>query len=979
MIKRLLSGAIFAVSALGAFADEFNVGDLVYSSDACFRIAGDNLLTNSNFASNLDGWVSINETSLDAVVTVEEGAGPSGEKAVKASSASSDGFYQAIPIETAGTYVLVLQIKGATAGFTQASRSNNAPYASGVNYVNLIFNGDGVPTGATNRVELEIGEGASFGTDGWTTACYPLTITGDEVQGYIIPEIAALAEGVQVTNIELHAATAVFDSRTAQNFKDYCQTIYDGYDWANDPVYEAEMGGKRAKVADFANAISALQSAIDSKDGIEGKVASLQTVLGEFLYENADEMMQYHGTGNGSLSWANWVSKYNAFIGKNSPGGADDDQWANSINQYWRFNTDRWCHKTAAANSDLGIQWMTKSSGDWDNIATATVTLEKGTYFFGFEGIGGRGTANKDDWARSKADKAVYFVSFFNGDTTEVKGLDPALRLRFIQKVDLAEDTEVTFGIRCNNSEPTDLSNWHSVGSTGMFTEFYSPVLYKVYSPEGFTEEQKSYLKNVSVQLEELNNRLETAKADIEEDNSRPWGKNEYKAAYDEFKTLYEEWAALTEDEIIEKYFENDQTLADTIYNKAGKPIKDTYRAAWLKLNLPFSDLADTIKYAQSLYDDDLCENYTDRASLKAAIDAAQSVLDSKLASATSEFVVADSIALREAAHGPIAAANAFLAWLNGDAILDIDFANLAVKNDDETYTIQGAVGQIDFPAGTFVDWTGSEKAEAWDTSKTFVQGWWNGTERENADVLRVGNATATATIDDDKLPTVATANSEIGSDVDIVKVSFDFWFGYLNSANNWFTLLDTDGEVIVNETLGAGTWDDQLSLGDKYNSKGSGTISNVGIYEAAGNQSHFEIILNYGTQTMRATLTNGERGTVTTTNVPMKSAKALKSIQVGSNYSNGDRRSWFDNLRVGVRENGAKVKTVPAPDVTAGDVNGDDAVTMSDANAIVNYYLAEDKSTVTGFNADAADMNGDGDITMSDANAVVNMFLGQE
>jgi hypothetical protein len=117
----------------------------------------------------------------------------------------------------------------------------------------------------------------------------------------------------------------------------------------------------------------------------------------------------------------------------------------------------------------------------------------------------------------------------------------------------------------------------------------------------------------------------------------------------------------------------------------------------------------------------------------------------------------------------------------------------------------------------------------------------------------------------------------------------------------------------------------------------------------------------------------------MTVNDVPMASPKALKTFSLSSNFGNSNRRSWFDNLKVTVVRGGVKVTSVPGAATTLGDVNGDDAVTISDANAIVNYYLTEDKTTVTGFNADAADVNGDGGISISDANAVVNMYLGQE
>ena len=64
------------------------------------------------------------------------------------------------------------------------------------------------------------------------------------------------------------------------------------------------------------------------------------------------------------------------------------------------------------------------------------------------------------------------------------------------------------------------------------------------------------------------------------------------------------------------------------------------------------------------------------------------------------------------------------------------------------------------------------------------------------------------------------------------------------------------------------------------------------------------------------------------------------------------------------------------------GDVNNDGAVTMADANVVVNYFLATEKPS--GFDLDNANVNGDTDdngkpaITMADANQIVNMFLGQ-
>ncbi len=71
--------------------------------------------------------------------------------------------------------------------------------------------------------------------------------------------------------------------------------------------------------------------------------------------------------------------------------------------------------------------------------------------------------------------------------------------------------------------------------------------------------------------------------------------------------------------------------------------------------------------------------------------------------------------------------------------------------------------------------------------------------------------------------------------------------------------------------------------------------------------------------------------------------------------------------------DNEVKDKTVRIS-LLAGDVNHDGAITMADANAIVNYFLAAEKPS--DFDKEIADVNGDNGITMADANQIVNAFL---
>ena len=76
-----------------------------------------------------------------------------------------------------------------------------------------------------------------------------------------------------------------------------------------------------------------------------------------------------------------------------------------------------------------------------------------------------------------------------------------------------------------------------------------------------------------------------------------------------------------------------------------------------------------------------------------------------------------------------------------------------------------------------------------------------------------------------------------------------------------------------------------------------------------------------------------------------------------------------------------SSIEITPVASVVLGDVNGDNNITMADANAVVHYFLASDADKVqmveNNFNVVAADVNEDGIITMADANAIVNIFLG--
>ena len=77
-----------------------------------------------------------------------------------------------------------------------------------------------------------------------------------------------------------------------------------------------------------------------------------------------------------------------------------------------------------------------------------------------------------------------------------------------------------------------------------------------------------------------------------------------------------------------------------------------------------------------------------------------------------------------------------------------------------------------------------------------------------------------------------------------------------------------------------------------------SGGNDNLKIYDEAKNKSSFELVLNYATanKTMYAS-TASALGTQTTE--PVAISGDFTQFVLASNYSNADRRSWFDNLKI--------------------------------------------------------------------------------
>lgn len=537
MKKQLLSIAMLAAVVSGAMAHE--VGDKVYSNAAKWKITGKNLVTNGDFSDlQLAGW-SATDGTVDKLTTfsVLAGTGAEGKNEIKVNdgqTALKNGIYQVIEIEQGGTYIVSMKVMNTTAaGFTDFDLTG-----ANTNYINAYYNTDGAlaTAGGDKNKTLSYGTDGvcggytfSFATDKFTEVNFPVEAPAN---GKIVIDLRGLSAGLEICDVTCQAAEQIYDTRIPEKRIAYIKSVLNGYDFSNKESY-----------ADLDEAIKSIESLISegADEGYESEMENLDLAWEAFVTENFSNVLNSintGGSGNYSANWDNWTGKFNKM---------QSDATAQNAVSGWSWSTDRWCHKTAKANSPLQINWMRGSSGSWDNIATNTTTLDKGIYFFGFQGAGGMMTLNKNRWARSLAKECAETYVFFNNDTTEMFLLPTSDEMastygNVIYKFEVAEDnTPVKFGIRCN------IGQGQKAGD-GFDVNFYHPVLYKVLVEGELTPEQKTYLDNVQTQIDALKGRITVAEGYVAADQkTRPWGKENLQKGIEESKKRLAAWEAMSE------------------------------------------------------------------------------------------------------------------------------------------------------------------------------------------------------------------------------------------------------------------------------------------------------------------------------------------------------------------------------------------------------------------------------------------------
>ena len=934
MKKQLLSIALLSAVVSGAMAHE--IGDKVYSNSAKWKITGRNLVTNGDFSDlSLSGWSNIDETA-DKLTTfaVLPGKGAEGKNVIHVNDGQTDlknGIWQTITIEQGGTYIVSMKVMNTkAAGFTDFDLTG-----ANTNYINAYYNTDGALATADGK-NLSYGAGGvcggytfSFTTDEFTEVNFPVQAPAD---GQIVIDLRGLSEGLEICDVTCQAAEKIYDTRIPEKRIAYIKSVLKSYDFSNKDGY-----------ADLQEAITEVETLMSegADDGYESAMENLDLMWDGFVTANFSNVLNSINTGasgNYSANWDNWTGKFNKLSKEAS---------AQNKVSGWSWSTDRWCHKTAEANSPLQIQWMRGSSGTWDNIATNTTTLDKGTYFFGFQGAGGMMTLNKNRWTRSQAKECAETYVFFNNDTTEMFLLPTSNEMastygNVIYKFEVAEDkTPVKFGIRCNIGQG-------QVAKDGFDVNFYHPVLYKVLVAGELTPEQKTYLDNVQTQIDALKGRIKVAEDYVAETQKElPWGKEDLKAGLEEAKKRLAVWEAMDETERLDAmndysakydatqapyYVDGAYVLKDTTYtdntekalqniimNAGVRYLNNNFITPFVNKNAPLTDLAVAVENANAVYSEPI-NNSGDKETFKAVIDAAQALYNTQLVAPYSQEVVDALVAKKKELS---LASDAFIASVKKDVIVDIDFSTPAreipatVEGELSKYAIDGTKGTMNI-LGTF----SAEMQKEW-TQFAYGQGF----NDLYTDVLFVGKG---------------AAEVDLGYEVkdnDAIIASFDIWYGYLDKAEFGFYFKDVDNNDIASfcRKVGSAATANLLGLDES-----AAAISQVGGRNNGNvqgnickdnNKTHFEVTLNYASKNMFVTTVNkaGKKVIHPTVAMPEGVGKAAK-LYFNSTYGNGERCCWLDNIVISV------IGDVPSgiADVTTATQNAAKAVKKIENGQIV-------------------------------------------
>ena len=586
MNKRLLLSFAAIMGAMTSFA--YNVGDYVFTHDAKFKVVGNNLIANGNFASNYDGWKDYADGALSPDYwSIETGASQTGGNVIQSANGGADltgnYMYQAVPFESGKTYVVTFKMKGVEPGTSSITQKTS-------NYVDVFANADGTVSKTADRFQ-QVATTDALNAE-WTSYSYSFTdtVTGGST-GYIVVSFGQLTQGTQISDVEIREVESVFDTRISDKEFAYAKSLLAIEDFKNgrnefNGALEGIMGAFGTPDMDVPSAAEdALKSFVDAEN--------------LFLDANSYDVSSMI---NSKQLWTTKMQKANGTYG-----------------DWYLEGSSRWFHDPA---SDPYIRDYIQGTYDLP-AGTAKIVKEMpaGKYFFSCESKGHR-MAGTGSAVRYTPDYTyvVEGAKVFIGKDSVSFNLDQRNFERHFVMSTLAEGETLNAGF------------WHPATSVanklGGTVYMQAPVLRIV--GDNSNGEMKTYVENyvalnaIATQANSLKVMLDSAVV-VAAKAEYPWGKAELNDTTTKYQAVYSELS------VLKPGAELFDVAADSL-EQSMRIVRSAINT-YYSLNAPYTDLKAQI--AQANESINLPANANgDKASFKTVIDKAQALINS----ATAEY-----------------------------------------------------------------------------------------------------------------------------------------------------------------------------------------------------------------------------------------------------------------------------------------------------------------------------------------------------
>lgn len=585
MNKRLLLSFAAIMGAMTSFA--YNVGDYVYTHDAKFKVVGNNLIANGNFASNYDGWKDYADGALSPDYwSIETGAAEDGKgNVIQSANASADltgnYMYQAVPFESGKTYVVTFKMKGVEPGTSSITQKTS-------NYVDVFANADGTVSKTADRFQ-QVATTDALNAE-WTSYSFSFTdtVTGGST-GYIVVSFGQLTQGTQISDVEIREVESVFDTRISDKEIAYAKSLLAIEDFKNG---RDEFSGTIESVEGFFKT-----PASDDPSGAAEAINSFVLAENAFLDANSYDVSSMI---NSKQLWRTKMQKANGTYG-----------------DWYVEGSTRWYHDPS---SDPYIRDYMPGFYSL-NAGTAKIVkkMPAGKYFFSCESKGHRmagtskATQNVPDYTWT-----VEGCKVFVGKDSVAFNLDQRNFERHFVMSTVADGDTLNAGF------------WHPALTQSLGGQIYvqNPVLRIV--GDNSNGEMKTYVENyvalnaVATQANALKVMLDSAVV-VSAKAEYPWGKAELNDTTTKYQAVYNELS------VLQPGAELFDVAADSL-EQSMRIVRSAINA-YYSLNAPYTDLKAQI--AQANESINLPANANgDKATFKTVIDKAQGLINS----ATAEY-----------------------------------------------------------------------------------------------------------------------------------------------------------------------------------------------------------------------------------------------------------------------------------------------------------------------------------------------------